>query len=165
MSPRAAWRLETLGFSDVSDYVAGKSDWLGAGLPVEGTAASAVRVADLADGEVPRCALGETVGQVRDRLRRGAPCVVVAGEDVVLGLVREKDLDADDDWQVERVMVEGPSTVRPYVPAGELAGRLAESGFRSYLVTTAGGQLVGLLRGEDLERWYHEHGGGSAAEP
>ncbi len=32
MSPRAAWRLESLGF----DYVAGKADWMASGLPVEG---------------------------------------------------------------------------------------------------------------------------------
>ncbi len=33
MSPRAAARLETLGFDDVYDYVSGKSDWMAAGLP------------------------------------------------------------------------------------------------------------------------------------
>src|SRR5438309_12115020 len=33
MSPRAAWRLESVGFSEVSDYVAGKNDWMSAGLP------------------------------------------------------------------------------------------------------------------------------------
>ena len=38
MSPRAAWRLEAAGFSPVYDYVAGKSDWLAADLPFEGTA-------------------------------------------------------------------------------------------------------------------------------
>ena len=36
MSPRAACRLETLGFSEVYDYVAGKADWLARGLPREG---------------------------------------------------------------------------------------------------------------------------------
>lgn len=34
-SPRAAKRLEELGFSDVLDYAAGKEDWRGAGLPTE----------------------------------------------------------------------------------------------------------------------------------
>ena len=33
MSPRAAWRLESLGFRNVHDYPAGKSDWMAAGLP------------------------------------------------------------------------------------------------------------------------------------
>ena len=36
MSPRAAWRLESLGFTKVYDYVPGKTDWLAAGLPREG---------------------------------------------------------------------------------------------------------------------------------
>ena len=38
MSLRAAWRLEAIGFGPVYDYVAGKADWLAAGLPFEGTA-------------------------------------------------------------------------------------------------------------------------------
>src|SRR6266511_4403171 len=38
MSPRAAWRLESMGFAEVYDYVAGKADWGAAGLPLEGTA-------------------------------------------------------------------------------------------------------------------------------
>jgi len=32
MSPRAASRLESLGFRDVYDYAAGKADWFNAGL-------------------------------------------------------------------------------------------------------------------------------------
>ena len=38
MSPRAAWRLEEAGFGPVYDYAAGKSDWLAASLPFDGTA-------------------------------------------------------------------------------------------------------------------------------
>jgi len=37
MSPRAAWRLESIGFTKVRDYVAGKADWGSFGLPLEGT--------------------------------------------------------------------------------------------------------------------------------
>src|SRR6266851_66135 len=40
MSPRAAWRLESLGFGEVYDYVAGKLDWMAAGLRTEGTNAA-----------------------------------------------------------------------------------------------------------------------------
>jgi rhodanese-related sulfurtransferase len=36
MSPRAAWRLETLGFERVYHYVGGKADWLAHALPREG---------------------------------------------------------------------------------------------------------------------------------
>ncbi len=38
MSPRAAWRLEAAGFGPVYDYATGKTDWLAADLPFEGTA-------------------------------------------------------------------------------------------------------------------------------
>ena len=38
MSPRAAWRLEAAGFGPVHDYAAGKTDWIAADLPFEGTA-------------------------------------------------------------------------------------------------------------------------------
>jgi rhodanese-related sulfurtransferase len=38
MSPRAACRLEALGFTRVDDYVDEIADWQAAGLPTEGTA-------------------------------------------------------------------------------------------------------------------------------
>jgi hypothetical protein len=37
MSPRAACRLATLGFTQVHDYVGGKVDWLARNLAVHGT--------------------------------------------------------------------------------------------------------------------------------
>jgi hypothetical protein len=36
MSPRAACRLEQLGFAKVYDYTTGKADWLAHGLETEG---------------------------------------------------------------------------------------------------------------------------------
>ena len=48
MSPRAAWRLETLGFEKVFDYVDGRADWLAAGLPTEGTGSSLPKAGDVA---------------------------------------------------------------------------------------------------------------------
>jgi hypothetical protein len=45
MSPRAACRLDTLGFEHVYDYMPGKVDWLARNLPVEGTAADAPTIA------------------------------------------------------------------------------------------------------------------------
>src|SRR5919201_1482529 len=38
MCPRAASRLESIGFEQVYDYVAGKADWGSAGLPLDGPA-------------------------------------------------------------------------------------------------------------------------------
>lgn len=48
MSPRAACRLATLGFEQIYDYVAGKSDWLARGLPREGEKAAESRAVDFA---------------------------------------------------------------------------------------------------------------------
>jgi rhodanese-related sulfurtransferase len=39
MSPRAAWRLEGLGFSEVHHYASGKAGWFAARLPMEGALA------------------------------------------------------------------------------------------------------------------------------
>ncbi len=48
MSPRAAWRLETLGFAQVFDYADDKLDWMAAGLSTEGTNATKPRAGDVA---------------------------------------------------------------------------------------------------------------------
>jgi hypothetical protein len=45
MSPRAAWRLDELGYGEVYDYVAGKADWLAADLSTEGSGVHPRRVA------------------------------------------------------------------------------------------------------------------------
>src|SRR5207249_889428 len=47
MSPRAAWRLESLGFTEVYEYSAGKSDWGAYGLPLEGKAIGSDRLAGI----------------------------------------------------------------------------------------------------------------------
>ena len=46
MSPRAACRLERIGFERVYDYVGGIADWKGAGLPLEGKGAWVQTVTD-----------------------------------------------------------------------------------------------------------------------
>jgi hypothetical protein len=43
MSPRAASRLESIGFEQVYDYLAGKADWGSFGLPLEGIEGSETR--------------------------------------------------------------------------------------------------------------------------
>jgi hypothetical protein len=97
MSPRAAWRLEGLGFERVYDYVPGKADWFASGLPKEGRLASAPTLGDAARREVPNYAPVEKIGVVRERVRKMGwdRCVVVNKERVVLGLLREKELSSD----------------------------------------------------------------------
>src|ERR671932_780533 len=93
MSPRAAWRLESLGFSEVYDYKEGKLDWLAAGLPTEGTNAAKPRAGDVARKDVPTCSLGEKLGSVAKKAAAAGwnACVVVNEERVVLGLLKVED--------------------------------------------------------------------------
>jgi len=62
MSPRAACRLETLGFEQVFDYVEGKADWLARGLPAEGEQADEGRAGHLARRDVATCRLSGAHG-------------------------------------------------------------------------------------------------------
>ncbi len=147
MSPRAAWRLESLGFREVYDYVAGKSDWMAAGLPTEGTNAGRPRAGAVARKDVPTTGLKERLGTVRDRVRElGWDAVVVVNDQrVVLGLLRSKELDAAPDLLIEQAMRPGPSTFRPFVPIEEMAHFMVEHKLESSPVTTSDGRLVGLL--------------------
>ncbi len=94
MSARAAWRLETLGFTEVYDYAPSKADWMAWGLPREGRSASVPTVGEVARRDVPTCALADTVGAARDRARAAGSdlCEVVTSGGVVLGLLRANQL-------------------------------------------------------------------------
>jgi Mg/Co/Ni transporter MgtE len=150
MSPRAAWRLETLGYRDVYDYVASKMDWLGAGLPFEGTLAAKARLGTLADPQVPTCRLEETVEGVAERLGSWELCLVVNDEGVVLGLVRAEALSMGGGQRVQDVMREAPKTFRPHVTAEEFAPQLDKSPRPWVLVTNLDGTLVGVARPEEI---------------
>ena len=97
MAPRAAARLEALGFSNVYEYKPGKLDWMAAGLPVEGENSKHPRAADIARKDVPTCALDERVGEVARRASDSGwdAAVVVDGRRTVLGLMRATELAKD----------------------------------------------------------------------
>ena len=59
MSPRAASRLESIGFERVYDYVAGKADWGSAGLRLEGANGSDTRAGAHLRTDVPTCRLDD----------------------------------------------------------------------------------------------------------
>jgi Mg/Co/Ni transporter MgtE len=151
MSPRAAWRLESLGFRDVYDYVAGKLDWMAAGLPTQGTNAQHPRAGDVARKDVPTALLDERLGEVRERVRaKGWDAVVVINsERVVLGLLRSKELEKDPNLRMEQAMRPGPSTFRPYVSIKEMAENMTKHMLESSPITTSDGRLVGLLLQKD----------------
>ncbi|MFN2642585.1 MAG: CBS domain-containing protein, partial [Actinomycetota bacterium] len=159
---RAAWRLEALGFSEVYDYKEGKLDWLAAGLATEGSNATRPRVGDLARKDAPVCSLDERLGVVADRVRAAGwnACVVVNDERIVLGLLRQKDFDADRRRAIEEVMQPGPSTFRPHVGAAEMAAFMVEHDLESSPITSSDGRLIGMLRRDDAVAAAHkEHEG------
>src|SRR5690242_9310680 len=110
MSARAAWRLDSLGFTDVYDYAAGKADWRAAGLPTEGPDAAKPRAGHAIQREVPTCALSDRIGEVRDRVRSAGwdTCVVVNAAGIVLGLVHGEAFAAPPESTAEAVMEPGP---------------------------------------------------------
>ena len=154
MSPRAAWRLKTLGFHQVFDYVASKADWFASGLPREGREASIPRAGDVADRDVPTCLPTEQVGQARDRIRHSTAdgCVVINPERVVLGRVRGKALDAFAETPIEQVMEEGPTTIRPDTRVEDILERMHARKVETIIVTTLDGRLVGVLTREAAQR-------------
>jgi CBS domain-containing protein len=136
----------------VYHYSAGKQDWMGAGLPTEGTNTQRPRLIDVLQRDVPTCSLGERLGDVRDRVVATGwdACVVVSRDRVVLGLLRARELEADPDLRVERVMRPGPSTYRPFVSVEEVRGIMTDRDLVSSPVTTSDGRLVGLVRRIDV---------------
>jgi CBS domain-containing protein len=154
MSPRAACRLETLGFTQVYDYVPGKVDWRAHNLPIEGQQADVPTAGRVARDDVVTCALEDRVGEVRERIGRspyGFALVTTPGG-VLLGRLRGSALDCDPNLSAEAVMESGPSTVRPDTEAPALAKRLAERDLRWAIVTNPEGRLIGVATREDLER-------------
>src|ERR671923_1189264 len=106
MSSRAAWRLESLGFSPIYRYAAGKLDWFAFGLPMEGEFASIPKAIDVVRGEVPTCYLGEHVGEVYNRCQEVGwqVCLVVNDARIVLGRLRREAWNVTPETLVEEVM-------------------------------------------------------------
>jgi CBS domain-containing protein len=154
MSPRAAWRLESLGFTQVFEYVAGKADWLAFGLPSEGPDANTPRVGQIARRDVPICALRERVGEIRDRVETAGwdECLVVNDQRVVLGRLRGSALEAPAETRAEAVMEPGPTTTRPDAPLTKLVPRLRGKHVARIIVTTPDGRLVGIAERRAAER-------------
>jgi Mg/Co/Ni transporter MgtE len=148
MSPRAAWRLEGLGYAPVYDYVTGKADWLAAGLPTQGRHDHPPRVGDAMDRTVATCSPGEPVRDVvaRSAAERNEMCIVVNDSRVVLGRLRLDRLGTADDRRADDVMEPGPATVRADADLRETTERMRARNVTSLLVTTPDGVLLGLLR-------------------
>ena len=153
MSPRAACRLETLGFAEVYDYHAGKADWLAHQLPVEGERADEPTAGSLARDDVVTCGLSDKVGPVQELIEASPyPFAVVTSEGgVVLGRLPLSKCDPDPETVAEDAMEPGPSTVRPHKTAATIAETLAAKQLRWAIVTTPEGELIGVASRAELE--------------
>ena len=151
MSPRAAWRLDSIGFRRVFDYVAGKADWGSFGLPLEGT--KGPRAGGCLRTDVPTCRLEERLQEVRRRVGAAGwdTCIVVNAAGIVLGRLGRRALASEADVAVEEAMTPGPSTVRPSITLAAIVERLRTQKLTSALVTRSDGTLVGVLRRPDAE--------------
>jgi hypothetical protein len=154
MSPRAAWRLEALGFGEVYDYTPGKIDWFACGLPREGASAKVPWAGDLVREDVVTCGPDDRVGDVRETVSAAGLdwCVVVNEQRVVAGLLRGDALAKDPDAAAAEVMELGPRTIRPSVPIEKLLAAKSSQGVGRWIVTTSHGILLGGLLRDDAER-------------
>jgi len=154
MSPRAAARLESLGFDGVHEYRAGKLDWLAAGLPTEGENSRCPRAGEASRKDATVCGLKDRLGDVRNRVEQSSleVAVVVDSERIVLGMLRSKQLEMDPNLAVEQAMRPGPSTFRPYVSMKEMADYMVEHSLECVPITTSDGRLVGVLLKSDATR-------------
>jgi len=149
MSPRAAWRLEAAGFGPVYDYAAGKTDWLAADLPFEGTA----RLAGMLTRRGVATASERTPAAEALRLLEAqgfGPVLVLNQAGVVMGAAYRHNLEsAPADVEVGTVMRFGISTVRPSEDAAALAHRMQHAQVTRVVVTRPDGTLVGLFFAAD----------------
>ncbi len=167
MSPRAAWRLENLGFTKVYDYVGGKADWFAAGLPREGELTSISRAGDDARRDDVTCRPTDRISDVGDRVRAAGKetCIVTTDGGVILGRLRTDRLDGDAQAQVEELMELGPTTTRADTMLESILERLNARNVDRILVATSDGRLVGTLYRSDAEARLHEDRVEEAEQP
>jgi CBS domain-containing protein len=93
------------------------------------------------------------VTEVRERVEasRYRFAFVVSNSRVVLGRLRRAALEGDGDLTAEAVMEPGPSTIRPDTELEPLAERMRKNELTCLPVTTPEGELLGLVRRNDVE--------------
>ncbi len=144
MSPRAAWRLERLGFAPVFDYALGKVDWMAAGLPTVRSGGGGDRAIDAVDTHPRTCPPDQPISALGD-VRAVSPIVVVNEDHIVLGRIDIVPATIDPSDVAEDIMIPGPSTVRAHEPLAELLSRMEERDIKHMLVTTPEGRLLGVV--------------------
>jgi Mg/Co/Ni transporter MgtE len=152
MSPRAACRLDTLGFEHVYDFLPGKADWLARGLPREGGKAAEPRAIDLVRQDAVTCRLTDRLDELRAQVDTSPYgfALVLAHDRTLLGRLRRTALQDDTPATAEDVMEPGPSTVRADANPEQLRERLERQDLATAIITDPDGRLLGLIRRADL---------------
>jgi Mg/Co/Ni transporter MgtE len=167
MSPRAAWRLEALGFERVYDFVGGKAEWRERGLPTKGNGPFHLVAGQVLRPPTATCRPTTSAGQIRTELPAGPDsiCAVTNEAGIVVGRVRWKDLPEDEDVVVEDFMQIGPATVRPREELSGMVERMRSAGVKTILVTTPQGRLLGIVNRDDAEGFVRERSQGLSNGP
>ncbi|MDF1597083.1 MAG: CBS domain-containing protein [Acidimicrobiia bacterium] len=154
MSPRAACRLEALGFEQVYDYTAGIADWKAAGLDVEGTEEPDHRISNATRPDIPTVQPDELLGIARRRANEAGwdEALVVDCDGIVIGRLRGSAWDVDAEVAVDTVMELGPTTVRPDGSLHDLLERMDKRGTRLVVVSDPQGHLVGVVLADDARQ-------------
>jgi Mg/Co/Ni transporter MgtE len=153
MSPRAACRLATLGFTRVHDYAAGKVDWLAHGLPAEGTQASLPTAGTFARQDAATCTFDTSAAEALSAIAVSPYgfALVLSPDEVLLGRLRRSALEElAADALIESILEPGPSTIRPHLTVEDLRQRIQRSDVQTLVVTRPDGTLVGVVPRKDI---------------
>jgi rhodanese-related sulfurtransferase len=149
LSARASARFDQLGFSAVHDLIGGRAAWTVLGLPTEG------EVGDRAWAcrhlhDPPSVSVTAAISDARAASGRAdGPVAVLDDAGILLGSLDSAALALPEDAPVERAMVPAPGTIRPDVPLDEALEQLRGDGLAFSYVSTARGELLGVLRRDD----------------
>ena len=154
MSPRAAWRLESLGFTDVYDFVPSKMAWMAMGWGREGTEAKNPTAGEVARPDVPTCLLGDTVTDAKERAEKLGYdfCLVTNDDGIFMGRLRGDAFSGDGTKRAGDAMESGSTTTRPSTALKDLIGRMTKHGVKYMIVSDLHGRLMGVLMREDAEK-------------
>jgi CBS domain-containing protein len=129
--------------------VGGRAAWTVQGLPTEGQIGDRRRVSRFVE-PVATVGVESTIADVRALAAHEPPVVVISNGKVVLGLIEEVASALPPDTPVERLMVPAPGTIRPDVRVDDALRQLRGDGLAYSLVTTARGELLGIVRVSNL---------------
>jgi CBS domain-containing protein len=145
-----------LGFDNVFDYAAGKMDWLGNGLPLEGRSSPRTLVLDFVQSIAATCALADSSDDIARKAADVDEIPVVDERNILLGIIRKAQSSSLANRRAEDLMDPAPITVRPTMTVEEAAALMNRNELSRVLVTTSEGKLVGFLSRQTADHAVHE---------